>query len=132
MKVTGFRTVLYEFAMDRPLGDANGPTGSNYGAGSFLFIDTDAGITGLAPGGGPAVQKFAPLIIGRDPRGVVGHWKATSHSRVATRGQTRVPSLPSMSHSGTSRPRLPANPSGECLARAMAGARHTHPASTSA
>ncbi|MEY4406473.1 MAG: hypothetical protein RL345_939, partial [Chloroflexota bacterium] len=22
MKVTGFRTVLYEFAMDRPLGDA--------------------------------------------------------------------------------------------------------------
>jgi len=45
MKVTGFRTVLYEFAMDRPLGDANGPTGSNYGAGSFLFIDTDAGIT---------------------------------------------------------------------------------------
>ena len=51
MRVTGFRTVLYEFAMDRPLGDANGPTGSNYGAGSFLFIDTDAGITGLAPGG---------------------------------------------------------------------------------
>ncbi len=76
MKVTGFRTVLYEFTMDRPLGDANGPTGSNYGAGSFLFIDTDAGITGLAPGGGPAVQKFAPLIIGHDPRGVVGHWKA--------------------------------------------------------
>lgn len=76
MKVTGFRTVLYEFTMDRPLGDANGPTGSDYGAGSFLFIDTDAGITGLAPGGGPAVHRFAHLIVGQDPRGVVGHWKA--------------------------------------------------------
>lgn len=72
VKVTGFRTVMYEFTMDRPIGDANGPIGSDHGLGSFLFVDTDAGVTGIALGGGPAIRKFEPLIVGQDPRGVVG------------------------------------------------------------
>lgn len=75
VRVTGFRTVMYEFTMDRPIGDANGPIGSDYGWGSFLFIDTDAGVTGVSLGGGAAVRKFEPLIVGQDPRGVTGLWK---------------------------------------------------------
>lgn len=75
MKVTGFRQQPYYFTMDRKIGDANGPVGSDRGAGSILFVDTDEGVTGIALGGGPAVRKFEPLMIGEDPRGVVGLWK---------------------------------------------------------
>ena len=72
MKVTGFRQASYHFYMDRKIGDANGPVGSDRGGGSFLYIDTDEGITGISLGGGPAIRKFEPLIVGQDPRGVVG------------------------------------------------------------
>lgn len=76
MKVTGFRlSKPYHFRMNRRLGDANGPIGSDRSGGSFLYIDTDEGVTGIAPGGGPAIRKFEPLIAGEDPRGVVGLWK---------------------------------------------------------
>lgn len=75
MKVTGFRTKSYRYTMGRRIGDVNWPLGDNRGAGSFLFIDTDEGVTGIAPGGGPALRKFESLIVGEDPRGVVGHWK---------------------------------------------------------
>lgn len=75
MKVTGFRTRSYQFTMQRKIGDANGPIGSDAGSGSLLFVDTDEGLTGLALGGGSAVRKFEPLIVGEDPRGVVGLWQ---------------------------------------------------------
>ena len=75
MKVTGIRQQSYYFTMDRRIGDANGPVGSDRGAGSFLFVDTDEGVTGIGLGGGPAVRQFEPLIVGQDPRGVVGLWK---------------------------------------------------------
>jgi L-alanine-DL-glutamate epimerase-like enolase superfamily enzyme len=75
MKVTGFRQASYYFTMDRRIGDANGPVGSDRGAGSLLYIDTDEGVTGISLGGGPAIRKFEPLIVGQDPRGVVGLWK---------------------------------------------------------
>jgi L-alanine-DL-glutamate epimerase-like enolase superfamily enzyme len=75
VKVTGFRTRMFEYTMGRRIGDANGPVGSDVGRGTFLFIDTDAGVTGVSFGGGPAVRRLAPLIVGQDPRGVVGLWK---------------------------------------------------------
>jgi L-alanine-DL-glutamate epimerase-like enolase superfamily enzyme len=75
MQVTGFRSRTYEYTLSRKLGDVNGPLGSDYGRGSFLFVDTDAGVTGVALGGGPAVRRLEPLIVGEDPRGVVGLWK---------------------------------------------------------
>ncbi len=75
MKVTGLRTRTYEFKMDRRIGDANSPIGSDHSVGSLLFIDTDEGLTGVALGGGPSVQKLAHLVVGEDPRGVVGIWK---------------------------------------------------------
>jgi L-alanine-DL-glutamate epimerase-like enolase superfamily enzyme len=75
MKVTGFRTQSYHFRMNRRLGDANGPIGSDRSSGSFLFVDTDEGVTGVSLGGGSAVRRFERLIAGEDPRGVVGLWK---------------------------------------------------------
>lgn len=75
MQVTGFRTRTFEYTLSRKLGDANGPLGSDYARGAILFIDTDVGVTGVALGGGPAVHRLEPLIVGEDPRGVVGLWK---------------------------------------------------------
>jgi len=75
MKVTGYRTVRYEFKLDRKLGDANIPAGFDYGAGTLLYIDTDEGISGVTLGGNAAVADLFPLIEGEDPRGVVGLWK---------------------------------------------------------
>jgi L-alanine-DL-glutamate epimerase-like enolase superfamily enzyme len=75
MKITAIRQQSYHFTMDRRIGDANGPVGSDRGSGSFLYIDTDQGVTGIGFGGGAAVRRFEHLLIGQDPRGVVGLWK---------------------------------------------------------
>ncbi len=75
MKVTGYRIRTYDFQMDRPIGDVNHPVGNAASRGSFLFLDTDEGLTGIALGSSPSVPRLMPLIIGQDPRGVVGLWK---------------------------------------------------------
>ncbi|MEX0762311.1 MAG: mandelate racemase/muconate lactonizing enzyme family protein [Dehalococcoidia bacterium] len=75
MKITGYRIRKYEFTMDRPIGDANGPTGEDRSFSSFLFIDTDEGITGISPSGSDYVANLFHLLEGEDPRGVVGLWK---------------------------------------------------------
>ena len=75
MKVTGFRSKTYFYEMDRPLGDVNLPQGETGGMGGVLFIDTDEGITGVAPMTSPSVPALFHLIEGEDPRGVVGLWK---------------------------------------------------------
>ena len=74
MKITGIRQRYYQFTMKRGIGDVNGPLGNDAGAGTFTFVDTDEGITGISLGGGP-VRKFEHLLVGEDPRGVVGLWK---------------------------------------------------------
>jgi hypothetical protein len=53
-----------EYRMDRKLSDANGPVGTDVGRGSFLFIDTDDRISGVALGGGPALRRLEPLVVG--------------------------------------------------------------------
>ncbi len=74
MKITGVRTVLYEFDMARPLGDANNPRGVKRTASLAVFIDTDEGITGIsmgAPGARGYIHSMVDtLLVGRDPRGV--------------------------------------------------------------
>lgn len=76
MKITGVRTHAYEIELTRPLSDANGPCGSTHLAMSALFLDTDAGLTGVSFGGGSLVYELTErLLIGRDPRGVRGLWK---------------------------------------------------------
>ena len=66
MKITGYRTESYTYDRGRFLGDANNPVGGRAAGGSLLFVETDVGITGIAPGStGDAL--FA-VVEGQDPR----------------------------------------------------------------
>ena len=79
MKITGIRTHLFEHKMERPIGDANSPRGRALNAGLALFLDTDSGLTGVALGDPGAEARLhamtRDLLLGRDPRGVVGLWQ---------------------------------------------------------
>lgn len=77
MKITSVRTQPYQIKMRRPIGDANYPTGRDVMAATALWLDTDEGISGLSLGGtgGGLVQLMVDeLLVGKDPRGVLGHW----------------------------------------------------------
>lgn len=75
MKITDFRLETYEMQMDRPIGDANGPVGEDIMGGAVLWINTDAGVSGIAPMGNAAVARLFHLLEGEDPRSVVGLWQ---------------------------------------------------------
>ena len=79
MKITGVRTKLFEHDMARPLGDANNPQGRQRYAALAVYIDTDEGIFGNSigsPGEQTAIHSIVDnLLVGRDPRGVVGLWQ---------------------------------------------------------
>ena len=79
MKITGIRTRLFEHKMSRRLGDANNPPGRDGYAGAAVYLDTDEGVTGVSLGGAGQVGAITAmaenLLVGRDPRGVVGHWQ---------------------------------------------------------
>ncbi len=83
MKIAGARTRLYEFEMDRPLGDANLPEGARMATGMLLFIDSDDGVSGIAIGGGApgTIQRLVKdLLVGEDPRGVKGLWQKMNNA----------------------------------------------------
>ena len=71
MKITGYRVENYTMQMDRPIADANYPAGEDLMPASLLWIETDEGIAGIAPGGGD-IERFFHLLEGEDPREVVG------------------------------------------------------------
>ena len=79
MKITGVRSVKYVYETDRVLADANARRGRKLFSGMIIYIDTDAGITGInplsTPDSEPLINVLSSLIIGKDPRGVVGLWK---------------------------------------------------------
>ena len=75
MKITGYKLDKYIEQLDRAIGDANYPKGDDLMGMSILRIETDEGITGMAPGGNDAIESLFHLIEDRDPRGVVGLWK---------------------------------------------------------
>ena len=79
MKITGVRTRLYEFDLARPISDANDPYGHRGVTSAAVYIDTDAGITGMSFGSPAArshIHSFVDtLLVGHDPRGVRGLWK---------------------------------------------------------
>ncbi|MFP6644660.1 MAG: mandelate racemase/muconate lactonizing enzyme family protein [Candidatus Latescibacterota bacterium] len=76
MKITGVRTVPYQLTMQRPIGDANNPVGSDQMPGLAVFLDTDEGLCGIAMGGARDMINTLVdrLLVGQDPRGVLGHW----------------------------------------------------------
>lgn len=75
MKITGFRAETYLMKMDRPVGDANLPSGVEMLPGSILYLDTDEGLTGISLGyGGAAVEGLFGVIEGADPRETVALW----------------------------------------------------------
>jgi L-alanine-DL-glutamate epimerase-like enolase superfamily enzyme len=77
MKITGLRTQPYQIKMKRPIGDANYPAGRDVMTATALWLDTDEGISGISLGGtgGGLVQLMVDeLLVGKDPRGVLGHW----------------------------------------------------------
>lgn len=75
MKITGYRSESYLMKMDRAVGDANLPSGVDLLPGSILYIDTDAGLTGISLGyGGAAVESLFAAIEGEDPREVIALW----------------------------------------------------------
>jgi L-alanine-DL-glutamate epimerase-like enolase superfamily enzyme len=75
MKITGYKLDKYIQKLDRAIGDANYPKGDDLMGMSILRIETDEGITGIAPGGNDAVEDLFHVIEGKDPRGVTGLWK---------------------------------------------------------
>ncbi len=79
MKITGYSTTLYEFPLNRRMGDANSPSGRIRGSSSLLQLFTDEGLTGIAfgaGGAGPQVKSMVEgILAGEDPRRVTGLWK---------------------------------------------------------
>lgn len=75
MKITGFRAETYLMKMDRPVGDANLPSGVEMLPGSILYLDTDEGLTGISLGyGGATIESLFGVIEGADPRETVALW----------------------------------------------------------
>jgi len=63
--------------MARPIGDANNPVGADVMTSTALWLDTDEGLSGIsiARGGSGLLQSMVDnLLVGKDPRGVLGHW----------------------------------------------------------
>lgn len=79
MKLTSVRTKLYEIPLSRPIGDANSPGGRDRMASLAVFLESDAGLTGLAlasPAARGTIHSLAEtLLVGHDPRGVRGLWR---------------------------------------------------------
>ena len=79
MKVTGVRTEVYEFEVERLVGDANCPEGMRRWAGMGVFLDTDEGLTGVSisfPETRSHIHSIVDgVIVGHDPRGVRGMWQ---------------------------------------------------------
>lgn len=79
MKITGLRSAQYEIKLRRVISDANDPHGHIYMPMMAVWLDCDAGLSGVALGS-PGMRSqihglVDDLLVGRDPRGVRGHWK---------------------------------------------------------
>jgi L-alanine-DL-glutamate epimerase-like enolase superfamily enzyme len=79
MKITGVTTTLYSIKQTTVWADANSPSGRTQGASCLVELATDAGLTGVAIGGGgvrPQIQSLVEgILIGQDPRHLQGLWK---------------------------------------------------------
>jgi L-alanine-DL-glutamate epimerase-like enolase superfamily enzyme len=72
MRITGVRTILYEYPLRHPVGDVQAH-GFLRMADLAVFLETDEALLGVAiagAGAGPAVHALAAELVGRDPRAV--------------------------------------------------------------
>ena len=78
MKITGVGAVLYEYDLDRPLGDVHLPQGFRRGADLAVSVTTDEGVTGVtiapAAAAGP-LPLLESVVVGEDPRSVRTLWE---------------------------------------------------------
>ncbi len=73
MRITGVRTVLYEYTTVRPIGDVQLPGGAEITTDLAVFLLTDEEPVGLAissPGARPVIHSLAESLVGCDPREV--------------------------------------------------------------
>ena len=75
MKITDYKLETYLEQMDRHLGDSNGPEGNDLIVSNILIINTDEGISGIAPLGNNQVANLFKIIEGKDPRETFSHWQ---------------------------------------------------------
>ncbi|MGA0275181.1 MAG: mandelate racemase/muconate lactonizing enzyme family protein [Dehalococcoidia bacterium] len=78
MKITGYRELSWLYHRGHPSGDANSVSPDDVSRATYLFLETDAGVTGIVPASSPDVAKLFPVLEGKDPRGVIGLWKEMS------------------------------------------------------
>ncbi len=72
MRITGVRTVMYEYPLRHPIGDVQSH-GFRRMADVAVFLDTDEPLVGVAIAGGSAassIHLLAAELVGRDPRAV--------------------------------------------------------------
>jgi L-alanine-DL-glutamate epimerase-like enolase superfamily enzyme len=76
LKITGVRTVTYEYPLLRPLGNAHNPTGTRRMANLAVFLETDEELVGVAITFPRAERHVKALVnqvlVGRDPYPVRG------------------------------------------------------------
>src|SRR3954464_952413 len=75
VRITGVRTVLYEYATARAIGDVQLPGGAETTADLAVFLLTDEEPVGMAissPGARPVIHALAESLVGCDPHEVRG------------------------------------------------------------
>lgn len=78
VRITGVRTVIYEYPLARAVGDVQLPDGATSMAELGVFLTTDEEPVGVAiatPAARQIVHGLAAELIGRDPRAVRGHYE---------------------------------------------------------
>ena len=75
MRIRGVRTVVYEYAAVRPIGDVQLPHGARRVADVAVFLTTDeepVGVGLASPAARPLVHSIGEELVGHDPREVRG------------------------------------------------------------
>ena len=78
MKIVELKTTLFEFELDRVMGDANSPRGRTKSGSCLVELITDEGLVGISIGGGNSIAQikslFEGILVGSDPKAVYSIW----------------------------------------------------------
>ena len=62
MKIVELKTTLFEFELDRVMGDANSPRGRTKSGSCLVELITDEGLVGISIGGGNSIAQIRSLF----------------------------------------------------------------------